>query len=589
MQLVRIFAVVLGAALLMGASKTPSAREGYNQTFVHDGKQNYPVTLYGVARDWELDCLKGKAAQCLKLGDALAEGLGDLNIEPRGAMGYWLLACDKGLGAGCSKAAEAIEAGTTNYPANPALAMQTAEKGCALQDTTSCATTALHYYRGDVVSQDRARAVTLWNAGCSARDETACRMKAGALLYDSADPSAQAEAVGLYQAACERKQGWGCSNYAHALASGIGVAADQEQAFVVGHRGCLEADGDIALACAIYGRFLAHSSDPDDIERASSLLTNACLAKVAEACDEAGHLGQKKPGQSKIAGWEVALSFREGCDLGYGLACGDLGMLYANGSDEIKVDLARAIALLDKGCALDDGYSCSVLSRSKDIAETYRPRRPAIDPAAPVAVQLARASEFAKSGRGGEALDTVARLMEESNPDAQWLLGGWLYYGYPGVIDQPDTQSGYILMDNAARQGQLEAMKWVAMALWNGDGVEVDQDKALGYMGYVAERGDPMAEAIWRSMKAEPIRQANARRAKEMAEEAERRKNDFWANFSSAAANWSASFSSYSSPSSASSYNWQSTASIMDQSNFNQFIDHMQGYTTACPGTNPYC
>ncbi|WP_162225066.1 SEL1-like repeat protein [Erythrobacter sp. SG61-1L] len=574
----------------MGASKFPSAYDGYKEAYVFDGKQLYPVTLYGIARNWEADCRSGKAVQCQRLGDALFEGQGDLKVEPRAAMGFWLMACDRGHAPGCSKAAQAIEAGTTNYPANPVLALQTAEKGCLLKDTTSCASAALHYYRGDVAQQDRARALQLWDTGCGAKDEEACRMKAGALYYDSGEDAARAQAVELYRAGCDRKQGWGCSGYADALASGVGVARDDKAAFAAGRTGCLEAKGDTVLACAVYARFLGNSDEPEDVKRASNLLTRACLAKIAEACNDAGLLAERDPPGSGFAEWEVALSFRDGCDLSHAASCANLARLYFEGGDRIKVNLKRAVALYDKACALGDRPACNQIEQMGSMATNARNAKPAVDPAAPSDVQLARAVELAKVGRGNDAFEAVARLMEEADADAEWLLGGWFYYGYAGVVDTPDKRNGLILMENAARQGHIEALKWVGMAYWEGDGVSVDQDKALGYMGYAAGRGDEMAEAIWRSMKLEPVRQENARRAREMAEAAERRKNDFWANFSAAAAAWATSSSNYaSSYSSSSSSSWQSLSNIQAQHNWNNYINYMQGYTTACVSSNPYC
>ncbi|WP_336980213.1 tetratricopeptide repeat protein [Altererythrobacter fulvus] len=587
MRFLPVFALLLGSLFLMGAGKFPSASDGYKEAYVFDGKQLYPVKLYGIARDWEGDCRKGKAAQCQRLADALFEGQGDLLIEPRAAMGYWLMACDRGHAPGCSKAAQAIEAGAANYPANPLLALQTAEKGCLLKDTTSCASAALHYYRGDVAPQDRARATALWDAGCGAKDEEACRMKAGALYFDSGDDTARAEAVALYRAGCERKQGWGCSGYAEALASGVGVSRDADAAFAAGRTGCLEAKGDTVLACAIYARFLGNSDDPEEVKRASNLLTRACLAKIAEACNDAGLLAERDPPGSGFADWEVALSFRDGCDLDHAAACANLARLYFEGSGLIKVNVKRAVALYDKACALGDAPACGQIEEMGSMATNARNAKPAIDPAAPTDVQLAQAVELAKAGKGDDAFEAVARLMEEANADAEWLLGGWFYYGYAGVIDTPDRHNGFILMENAARQGHVEALKWVGMAYWEGDGVSVDQDKALGYMGYAAGRGDAMAEAIWRSMKLEPVRQENARRAQEMARAAETRKTDFWASFNAAVSAWASSAAS--SGSSSSSASWQSLSNIQNQHNWNNYINYMQGYTTACVSSNPYC
>lgn len=589
MRLLKLAGLALGALALIGASKVPSAYDGYAEDYVFDGKQLYPVSLYGIARDWSKNCRKGKGAECLRLGDALRDGLGDLNIEPRAATGYWLMACDKGAAQGCAKAAQMIEAGMQHYPANPQLAMETAGKGCALGDATSCATTALHYYRGDVVTQDRAKALALWDSGCDAKNEESCRLKAGSLYYEGGDPASQAQAVALYRAGCDRKQGWGCSGYANALMTGVGVAANESQAFAIAQKGCLETTGDTVLACTIYATHLAYSEEFDDVERASSLLTKACLAGSSQACNEAGLLGERGPAGSKLADWEVALSFRDGCDRAFGPACSNLARLYEDGGERIKRNAVRAVALYDKACAIGDADGCDAIRRLGTQAESLRARRLAIDPAATVEQQLAQADQFAKSGRGEEALEVVARLMEEANAEAEWMLGGWLYYGYPGVVDYTDTDNGFILMENAARQGHIEALKWVSMAYWEGTGVAVDQKKATDYMAYAAQHGnDPMAEAIYRSMLAEPIRQENARRAQEMAEAAANQKSNFWASVNASVDAWARSLSSSSSYSSSGS-SWQSTASIMDQGNWNQFIGYMSGSTTACPSTNRYC
>ena len=140
MRLFKLAVLVVGACALIAASKVPSAQDGYRDGYVDDGKQNYPVKLYGVAIQWDRDCKQGKAAQCLQLGDALQQGLGDLQVDPRGANGYWLLACDRGIASACTKAARFMEAGMENYPPQLARALQAAEKGCNLGDTTSCAT-----------------------------------------------------------------------------------------------------------------------------------------------------------------------------------------------------------------------------------------------------------------------------------------------------------------------------------------------------------------------------------------------------------------------------------------------------------------
>lgn len=590
MTISRFLALMLAALLLTGASKTPSARDGYADSFLSDGKQNYPVKLYGVARDWNKACRSGKADLCLRLADAFVIGEGDLDADLRAAIGFYLMACDKGAALGCSTASAMAREGQAYTPI-PTLSYETAAKGCALNDGDSCSAVALHLYRGDGVAQDKPRALTLWETACAARAATGCQLKAGALFYESGNAADQATAVALYQQGCAAKQGWGCSGLADAYARGQGTAQDMGQAASAARRGCIEASGDKVLACAIHARFLVQSGNPADVGLGTKLLTQSCLARVAAACNDAGLVAKRRPAGSAFASWEVALSFRDGCDQADGAACGHLGQLYAEGFDKIRVDLSRAVALYDKGCRLGDAASCQRVQALGSRADQARASKPAIDPAATADAQLAEASNFVKAGRGRDALLAVGRLMEEAVADAEWMMGGWYYYGEPGVVDAPNTRDGFILLDNAARQGHVEALKWVGMAYWEGTGVDVDQNKGLGYMQAAAQLGDRAAVAIARSMEYEPVRQANARRAAEMAAAAERQRTSWSSAFSNALANWSASSSSsYSSANNAASAaSWQRYQSRVDSTNFNNYVSYVSGGTSACISSNPYC
>ena len=66
----------------------PRAEEGYADSALVDGKQNYPFELYGVSRDWNAQCRKGNTAQCIRLAKAFEEGLGALAKDNRVAIGY---------------------------------------------------------------------------------------------------------------------------------------------------------------------------------------------------------------------------------------------------------------------------------------------------------------------------------------------------------------------------------------------------------------------------------------------------------------------------------------------------------------------
>jgi hypothetical protein len=123
----------------------------------------------------------------------------------------------------------------------------------------------------------------------------------------------------------------------------------------------------------------------------------------------------------------------------------------------------------------------------------------------------------------------------------------------------------------------------MGMAYWYGDGVALDRAKGENYMAIAANRGSEMAAAIYRSMKAEPERQENARRQAAM-EEAARQRRETW---TSSWGTWNANAPSWSPPPAPAS-NWQSFATINDQANFNNFVGSVSGGGRCLPG-NPYC
>ena len=69
MAFVRLFlSVLVGLTLLVSPAlakdKPPTPYDKSRESFVFDGRQNYPYVLWGVTIDWELACLKGKADAC---------------------------------------------------------------------------------------------------------------------------------------------------------------------------------------------------------------------------------------------------------------------------------------------------------------------------------------------------------------------------------------------------------------------------------------------------------------------------------------------------------------------------------------------
>ncbi|MBX3478844.1 MAG: SEL1-like repeat protein [Caulobacter sp.] len=583
----RIFALLCLAVCCVAAaadarpSKLPSAYEGRVETSLYNGKQRMPFILYGVARNWDKACLKGKAAECLRLADAFETGARDLRADIRVSIAYLIKACQVGSGPGCARAAAILRNGKAGFT-NLELAGQMAERGCnVLKDQASCSALAVSMAASPAA--DPRKAAALIDTACASGDSDGCRLKASALFYDRGDAGSRAKAIRMFEAACEQRRAWGCLGLAEAYGKGLGVTADPVRTARYAAEGCTNGQGDRLRLCTLHGSALISAGDRASLNSGEKFLDASCKGGDGLACNRLGLIGLGGKAGATTTRGEGLYYLRRGCDLDYGEACANLSTAYKMGV-EVDPDTAVVLALLDKACRLKHGVSCStaqaLVTRNPDL----RLHIPAIDPSLPVGEQLARARKAVASGDRAAGLATTVRLMYETNEDAEWQLGGWMYYGLPGVFDTPRKADGLILIENAARVGHVDAAIFMGMAYWYGQGVEENRSKGENYMAIAASRGDEKAAAILRSMKAEPVRQDFAHRQKAM-EEAARTQRVTWAN-EFAAANAGRRFGSSYSPGSSPV---ASVSSMMDNLNWNHRIDYLSGRTSVCRSSNPYC
>ncbi|MCC5995101.1 MAG: sel1 repeat family protein [Oceanicaulis sp.] len=329
------------------AQRAPLERDGWRHGAIHNGRQNMPVILPGVAGQWSGSCAGGDAVACTRLADAFTDGHGDIRPNLSIAVGYRLAACRAGSGPSCAIAAALIRSGEAGY-VDHALAAATAQTGCETRrDAESCALLGASLHAGEGIARDPARAQALWRDACTRGSSEACRLDAEARLHAGDADSAFA----AFREACAAGRAWGCGRLAAAHRTGQGAAPDPAAAADYAARGCQPDRGESdPAACAHHGYFLSRSGDRDEVGRGSMLLTRSCLAGIAEACFEAGELGRRNPPGSRLAAWEVALSYRDGCDLSHGPSCHGLGRLYLQGAGDIRRDQSRAIALIDHAC-----------------------------------------------------------------------------------------------------------------------------------------------------------------------------------------------------------------------------------------------
>ncbi|QIG79916.1 tetratricopeptide repeat protein [Stakelama tenebrarum] len=583
MRVVRFCSLLLACLALnsaVQAQDVPSAYDGHADGAVYNGKQMMPFTLYGVAIRWDRDCRRGRAERCMRLAHAYDEGAGDLTADVRVSIGYYILACRKGSGPGCARASAMLRNGAAGFT-NTDLALELSQHGCsALKDQDSCAAmSAVMTASGG----ESAQSVAVADRACAAGSAEGCRLRANRLLAGN-DASGQARAVAMFREACDKGQAWGCLGLYDAYSAGRGVAADPRQAAAAAERGCTRAAGDRLRLCALHGDTLSRAGSAETVRRGENFLVTACRGGAPEACYRLGELGMTRPAGARTNDGEAIYYWRRACDFDFAAGCRSLGQAYARAT-VVGRDRAVAVALADKACRLGDTGGCADARALVSADPAVRSRIPAIDPAAPAANQIALAKAVVdRGGPGAQAgLDAVARLMREWNEDAEWLLGGWLYYGLPGLIDQPNRQDGFVLIENAARVGHVDAAVWVGMAYWYGDGVAEDRRRGEGYMRVAAERGSEMAAAIYRSMRAEPTRRENERRRREAEEQARRNRADAWTRA------WSRWSPSYSSVGVTPAYTGRTVGQIIDQSNWDNAIRYYSGGTGSCSSYNPYC
>lgn len=593
------FAILAAAFLLIMTANPvlakdnniPRAEEGYADSALVDGKQNYPFELYGVSRDWDAQCRKGNMAQCIRLAKAFEEGLGALAKDNRAAIGYYLFACKKGSATGCSTSASMLFDGDLGYR-NDQLAANNARYGCeSLNDQRSCAILGYAQKRGLGIAQDEAGAFAKWNSTCASGEDLGCEFKAYSLFNEYKDTASGQQAVALFQTACDKQLAWGCAGLSFAYEKGRGVGKDQARSFTMAQKACVESKGDTHLACVQYGDALFDSEQPENVAKGVKFLFTGCQGNNAYACNKLGQSAVFKPRSGQNTTMKEGLHFlRVACDLDYAPGCEGLGNAYLEGKGDIEVQPATTIVLWEKACKLGRQETCEALRAVGETA-SFRAKLPSINPALPAREQIAQALAKKKQGEINAAWTTLSDLMYEGNDDAEWLIGSWLYYGEPSVFAAKKAD-GLIAIQNAASVGQPDAMKWLAYAYWDGTGVAQDRQKAKNYMAYLAIRGDREAEALWRNMDAEGARQAYARRQAEFAALMER--------LAKIQARQYAQASSYTSPSSSygsssSSYSGSSSSGLSDslariRSNNDYYaanISRAQG--RSCPIGNSYC
>src|SRR5690606_20341848 len=254
MRYLVLVAVAAFAAAAIAKQSIPSAYDGHRDSSVVVGGVNYPLSLYGIAADWDESCRKRNSnADCMRLAEALLVGLGDLVVDPIGATGLFQRACSNGNATACNRALDLFRSASLVNHSKPEKVLETARRGCELKDGNSCGHLASLVHAGKGIAQDRERALALWDQHCSAAAPVACQLQADTLFFEG-DTASQAKAYASYEENCRaRSLGWACGGLAQATRDGAGVPAEAGKALAHATKGCLETADSSPLACTIYG------------------------------------------------------------------------------------------------------------------------------------------------------------------------------------------------------------------------------------------------------------------------------------------------------------------------------------------------
>ena len=252
---------------------------------------------------------------------------------------------------------------------------------CDAGDLVACYNLGVRYSKGKGVTQDKARAIALYEKACAGGVIDACINGAAVYEHGYGIPRNDARAAQLNAKACDAHDLEGCANLASLTANGRGVPQDVARAVELFERACT---GGFAKACSNHGVIVSRGLAPGGHVRAVELYTQACDRGYLPGClnlainvDE-GRGTAKDPAQAArlftlackggegtacyhLGRFDEALRLLEPrCITRRDEACGTLGLMYRDGRG-VPQDEARARELLREGCDGGDHRSCGAL------------------------------------------------------------------------------------------------------------------------------------------------------------------------------------------------------------------------------------
>lgn len=156
------------------------------------------------------------------------------------------------------------------------------QEDCDAGDMTKCTTLGVMYSKGQGVTQDKIRAVKLYEQACNSNNTNGC-FNLG-YMYENGQGIGQDEikAIQLYQKACDGNHTKGCLNLGLMYENGIGIIQDKIKATQLYQKAC---DGDDINGCFNLGYMYDKGEGvTHDKNKAIKFYTKACDAGSDTGC-----------------------------------------------------------------------------------------------------------------------------------------------------------------------------------------------------------------------------------------------------------------------------------------------------------------
>ena len=251
---------------------------------------------------------------------------------------------------------EGVEA---NYDA----ALSYYDKSCNLLSVEACNALGKIYYEGKVVKQDIAAAKDLFHTSCELHNNGEACYYLGLIYFKEKSSELNLNtATNMFYKSCVLKYPEACARLGQMYATGQGLERDLDKARFFYNQGCYL--GNIS-ACRDLGSMSAINNESQSIignKDSKNSILQKCNHNNTKACTVLA----KKYYDGNSVKKDLALVndlLQKGCNLNDGPSCSMLGLLYSKG-DGISQNQNKAIAknLLKKGCDLNVGVACDDFS-----------------------------------------------------------------------------------------------------------------------------------------------------------------------------------------------------------------------------------